>query len=101
MEAFEKQVQKEVYQSKIEFFTQITHEIKTPLTLIKGPLDELLKDKNFNSEKNQNLQIIDKNTDRLLTLTKELLDFRKIEKENYHLSFVKLNIIALLSDLHL
>lgn len=101
MEAFEKQVQKEVYQSKIEFFTQITHEIKTPLTLIKGPLDELLKDKKFNSEKNRNLQIIDKNTDRLLTLTKELLDFRKIEKENYHLNFVKLNIIALLGDCYI
>ena len=100
MEAFEKQIQKEVYQSKIEFFTNITHEIKTPLTLIKSPLDELLKKSTGDEKTKQHLRLINKNTDRLLSLTKELLDFRNVEKQSFHLSFVKVHINKILKELY-
>ncbi|EDM34333.1 two-component system sensor histidine kinase/response regulator hybrid [Pedobacter sp. BAL39] len=43
MEVFEHEKEKEIYQAKIEFFTNVAHEIRTPLTLIKGPMEKLIK----------------------------------------------------------
>jgi signal transduction histidine kinase/AraC-like DNA-binding protein len=63
---------------KLEFFTNISHEFRTPLTLIKGPIEELILHKeavNFKSE----LLMIRKNTLRLLRLVNQLMDFRKID----------------------
>lgn len=92
--------EKELYQAKIEFFTNVAHEIRTPLTLIKGPLEKLLKkEKQKPTEIRQDLAIMDKNTGRLLHLVNELLDFRKSESRSLELSFVELDIAALLKDM--
>lgn len=98
MQIFENEMEKEIYQSKIEFFTHITHEIRTPLTLIKGPIEEMFKHTNSPQLLLQNLNIVDKNTDRLLSLTNELLDFRSTEKNQFQLNFVKTNVCNLLKD---
>lgn len=88
--------EKEILNAKIDFFTNITHEVRTPLTLIKGPLDRILKSGLKNMKDNEeNLQIIKKNTDRLLSLTNQLLDFRKTEKEMFRLNFVQTDICEL------
>ncbi|QCX37414.1 response regulator [Aureibaculum algae] len=92
--------EKEIFQSKIEFFTNVSHEIRTPLTLIKSPLEKLLKNVEPGSDLSDNLNIMDKNTSRLLDLTNQLLDFRKAELENMALTFVKTNISLLLKDTH-
>ncbi|MCB7482082.1 hybrid sensor histidine kinase/response regulator transcription factor [Christiangramia sediminis] len=90
--------EKEIYQAKIEFFTNIAHEIRTPLTLIKSPLEKLLKNTYKSQEIPKNLGIMDKNTTRLLNLVNELLDFRKTEMKNVKLSFFKVNISELLQE---
>lgn len=60
------------------FFTEIAHEVRTPLTLINGPL-ETLQEMNIADPKIQkNLSVITQNTNRLLALTGQLLDFQKI-----------------------
>jgi signal transduction histidine kinase/AraC-like DNA-binding protein len=68
----------EVTRYKLEFFTNISHEFRTPLTLIQGPVEELLDRKDTGQFKND-LLLIKKNTLRLLRLVNQLMDFRKID----------------------
>jgi ligand-binding sensor domain-containing protein/signal transduction histidine kinase/DNA-binding response OmpR family regulator len=99
IDIFEIAKERQIYNAKIEFFTNIAHEIRTPLTLIKMPLDKLLKTHIHTSEVNKSLQMIDKNTTRLIDLTNQLLDFRKVEANNYSLSFTETNIVDLLHEI--
>jgi len=99
IEAIEAGMEREILNAKINFFTNITHEVRTPLTLIKGPLDRILKagSKNLDDHE-ENLRIIRKNTDRLLTLTNQLLDFRKTEKEMLRLNFIRTDLYELVES---
>jgi signal transduction histidine kinase/DNA-binding response OmpR family regulator len=98
---FENKKEKEIYDAKINFFTNIAHEIRTPLTLIKGPLEYIHKTELKREELNSNLSVMEKNTDRLLTLINQLLDFRKTELKGFSLSFVKININELLQETYI
>lgn len=93
--------EKEIYHAKIDFFTNVAHEIRTPLTLIKGPLEKLLSLEHQSPEVPQNLSIMKKNTSRLLKLVNELLDFRKSEIGGLKLTFVETNISSMVRNLHL
>lgn len=97
IQAYERRKEKEVYDTKIAFFTSITHEIRTPLTLIKGPLDNILSH-DIDPVIAKDLSIMSRNTDRLLVLVNQLLDFQKIEKENLSLELVKEDIASILED---
>ncbi len=99
MELLESEKEKEIYHAKIDFFTNIAHEIRTPLTLIKGPLESVLKKNDLNTEVvKDNLQVMEKNTTRLLTLVNQLLDFRKTETKGFSLNFMEYNISGLLRE---
>ena len=91
----ENQKQKEIYDAKINFFTNITHEIRTPLTLIKMPLDKLIEEKNYTPESEKDLLTIQANTDRLLSLTNQLLDLRRMEKNEIKPVFLKEDLCAI------
>lgn len=99
MEKFEREKERELYQSKIDFFTNVTHEIRTPLTLIKSPLENILKEKLVDEDTKEDLLIMDRNTDRLLHLTNQLLDFRKTESDGFKLAFTENNIVSLLKSI--
>ncbi|TRZ42062.1 hybrid sensor histidine kinase/response regulator [Robertkochia solimangrovi] len=90
--------EKEIYQAKIEFFTNVAHEIRTPLTLIKSPLEKLLKTETRTSPIKENLMIMERNTSRMLDLVNQLLDFRKTEIEGVKLTFVRCNITSILEN---
>lgn len=90
--------EREIYSAKIDFFTNVTHEIRTPLTLIKMPLDKLIAQRFEDKEINESLEMMNKNTNRLIDLTNQLLDFRKAEANNFSLSFTDNNINNLLSE---
>ena len=90
--------EKEVYQAKIQFFTNVAHEIRTPLTLIKGPLENLVHLPGTSPKASSSLRIMEKNVDRLLELANQLLDFRKTEAEGFSLTFIKVNISDLLEE---
>lgn len=94
---FEHEKEKEIYQAKIEFFTNIAHEIQTPLTLIVGPV-ELLITKAAEQGFKKSLLMIQKNAKRLTELTTQLLDFRKTESHQFGLSFVKTDITSLITE---
>ncbi|MEM7369674.1 MAG: substrate-binding domain-containing protein [Bacteroidota bacterium] len=68
-------------QVKVEFFTNISHEFRTPLTLILGFAENLLPSLKFNDQTQLNIKLIRQNAVRLLRLVNQLMDFRKIESE--------------------
>lgn len=92
---FEQDKEREFYTAKIDFFTNVAHEIRTPLTLIKAPLENILRRKTFEPEVKADLQIMDQNAERLLNLTNQLLDFRKAESSGFTLNIAENNIVAL------
>ncbi|WP_133574857.1 two-component regulator propeller domain-containing protein [Pedobacter metabolipauper] len=98
MDELRNQAAHEIYEAKIEFFTQITHEIRTPLTLIKGPLETVINKYDPEPEVMGYLLTMEKNADRLLNLTNQLLDFRKIESKDYQLSLTQTNVSELIRD---
>lgn len=98
IKAYEMAKEREVYDTKITFFTNITHEIRTPLTLIKGPLDNILSKDGLEPKIRRDLDIMKRNTDRLLVLVNQLLDFQKIEKENLQLELTEDDIPQLVMD---
>ena len=100
MEKFEQEKEREVYHAKIDFFTNVAHEIRTPLTLIKGPLENIILKKQVDAETREDLNVMKQNTERLLNLTNQLLDFRKTESQGFRLNFAKCNVTELLKETH-
>ncbi|MFV0468497.1 MAG: two-component regulator propeller domain-containing protein [Dysgonomonas sp.] len=97
---FEKGKEAELFNNKIDFFTNIAHEVRTPLTLIKSPLDYILKNDVSKEELNNNLDVMQKNTDRLLLLINQLMDFRKTESKAFSIAFVHSDISELITGIH-
>lgn len=95
----EMQMEQESYRSKFQFFTHVAHEIKTPLTLIKAPLDVIIEEGKCDAHTMENLLVMKQNTDRLLELIKQLLNFRKIDKEGYTLSYSTVDISQLINSI--
>ena len=93
--------EKEIFEAKFEFFTNVAHEIKTPLTLIKGPLEKVIKKAGDSPEMNNSLRIMEKNTNRLIDLTNQLLDFRQTEIKGFSLNFVKTDITEFLKETYI
>ncbi|MGI9551919.1 MAG: hybrid sensor histidine kinase/response regulator transcription factor, partial [Aurantibacter sp.] len=82
LEHLEKERHEEMQRIKLDFFTNISHEFRTPLTLIKGPLEYLQKqgDKLDEQTVHEQYGLMHKNTDYLLRLVNQLLDFRKLDQ---------------------
>ena len=89
---------KELLDAKLDFFTNVAHEIKTPLTLIKVPLSRITRKAEALPELERSLKIMNRNTNRLIELTNQLLDFRQTEIDKFHLSFVHTNVTQLVED---
>ena len=100
-EIFENEKSREIYDAKIAFFTNITHEIRTPLSLIKGPLEYIINEKVNNTEKDEYLKVIERNTNRLLDLSNQLLDFRKTEQKGFRLNFASTDISLLINEMYM
>lgn len=91
--------EKEIYKAKLDFFINVAHEINTPLTLIKAPLEKVIKKSNGTPEIHNYLKIMERNTDRLIELTSQLLDFRQTEIQGFRLNFTQVDIVMLLQDI--
>ena len=93
--------EKEIYEAKIDFFTNIAHEIRTPLTLIKGPVENLLEKVEDVPEIKEDVITMERNTNRLIALITQILDFRQTETKGFSIDFIKVNISQLLKDVYL
>lgn len=90
----------ELNELKSQFFTNITHEFRTPLSLIMGPAEELLGNKELPSVAKQQAGMIQRNAQRLLRLVNQLMEFRKLEKGKMELQLKKCNISEMLNELY-
>ena len=84
--------EKEVREARLNFFTMIAHEIRTPVSLIIGPLEKLMKQEHPSDD----MKVIDRNAHRLLELVNQLLDFRKVEQQSLVMHFAPQNIHELM-----
>lgn len=82
----------EVNEAKLQFFINIAHEIRTPLTLVVSPLQKLLS-QDYNAERMHLYEIMGRNTKRILDLVNQLMDIRKIEKGQMSLEFATVEMI--------
>ena len=80
---------------KLRFFTDISHELRTPLTLISAPIEHMLKHEDVSDGVKSQLQIVQRNTDRMTRLINQILDFRKVQNKKKRLQLKE----AALSDL--
>ena len=87
-------IEKKINEYKLQFFTNISHEIRTPLTLIIGPLEDLLTESDMSDKKKIQMEIMLRNARRMLHLTNQLLDFRKVQNNKMVLKIKKIDIIA-------
>ena len=93
IEKLEKNKIKVLNKMKLEFFTNISHEFKTPLTLILGPLQNLLKMEIVDSKLKESLLIMDRNANYLFRLINQLMDFRKAETNQLKVITSKGNLV--------
>ncbi|MFT3739660.1 MAG: two-component regulator propeller domain-containing protein [Breznakibacter sp.] len=97
---FESEKEKELYSSKVEFFTNIAHEIRTPVTLINGPLESMLEIDFKDPEVVRSLKVMSKNTNELLGLVNQLLDFRKVDSNKFLLTVQAYNVTDFLKEIY-
>ncbi len=83
---------------KIKFFTNVSHEFRTPLTLILAPVEKLVKQTKSSDHKKQ-LHLIQQNAKRLLNLVNQLLDFRKLEVQHVKLNLSEGDLIKFLQEI--
>jgi len=91
--------EEELHENRLTFFTNIAHEFQTPLTLIVGPVQKLSETTNL-SERNQKfIQMIQRNSSRLLFLTQQLLEFRKAEYDYLEVTARQFDLINLVEQI--
>jgi len=93
--------EKEIYEAKINFFTIVAHEIRTPLTLIKGPVENLHEKIDELPEIKEDVITMERNTNRLVALITQILDFRQTETKGFSIDFTKVDISEVLEEEYL
>nr|WP_315148608.1 two-component regulator propeller domain-containing protein [uncultured Flavobacterium sp.] len=101
LEHLETEINKENTSAKLQFFTNISHEFRTPLTLILGPLQQILSNYNGSNEMYKKLKVIESSANHLLGLINRLMDFRKFENKQFVLESAQGNIVKFLNEIFL
>ena len=101
LQQLEKEQQEKLHQVKLNFLTNLTHELKTPLTLILGPLEQILKLNEVSSRVKDQLMGMKHNTQRLLNLTNQILVFQKIEQEHLKVQAAATNLVQFIEEIYL
>lgn len=99
-EKLEKEKNEELIQAKLQFFANISHEFRTPLTLIIAQIEALLQTSSLSPFLRNRLTKIHRNTFQFKELISELLDFRKMERGKLHLNICQMDLIPYLKQIH-
>lgn len=100
MERMEKEKSNELNQAKLRFFTNISHEFRTPITLIVGPLEKMMNDPALSTTYKKTIDTMMKNANRLLRLVSQLMDMRKMEFGKMQLRVEKGDLLQFIEDIH-
>ena len=90
---------RELDKVKSNFFANISHEFRTPLSLISGPIEQQLQKTDISDQEKQNLEIAQRNSTRLVTLVDQLLDLSKLESGHFSLKVQEGNVSTFLKSL--
>ncbi|APY11854.1 hybrid sensor histidine kinase/response regulator [Seonamhaeicola sp. S2-3] len=101
LEQIEVEQTKSVNKAKLEFFTNISHEFRTPLTLILGPLNQMLDNYRGSSSMYKKLKVIESSANHLLQLINRLMDFRKLENNLMKLEAAEGNVVKFMQEIYL
>ena len=99
IEGIRRQAQDELIQYKIRFFTNISHELKTPLALILGPMEEMMEESG-EPEQQKKLEIMHSNASRLLKMVNQIMDFNKLEKGTIRLQPVEGELVGFINKIY-
>lgn len=86
-------------EAKFAFFTNLSHEFRTPLTLIQAPLENLLAGRQLSAIQKQQLELMRRNVVRLMRLVNQLLEFRRIESGKLQLKVSEIELSAFVTDI--
>ena len=95
----EKEQERKVNQMNMSFFANISHEFRTPLTMISGPVEQLANSNEMTPDNKRLLEIVQRNIRRMLRLVNQLLDFNKLENDTLKLKVKEVDVIAQLNNL--
>ena len=95
----EKENLEKINQTKMDFFTSVSHELKTPLSLIMAPLKYISKNQQLNQEARERLETAIKNTDKMVGLIDELVTFNKVETGNLQFYIQKGNPLDFIENI--
>lgn len=98
-ERYERKKIEELDKMKSEFFSNISHEFRTPLSLIINPLEKLVNEDNITEKDKGRIRLVLKSSNRLLKLTNELMDFSKIEKQLLKPDFQLCEIVSMTDEI--
>lgn len=101
IEAVEFQKQRELNEQKLRFFTNISHDFRTPLTLIIGTIEQFVKKFPLTNEMHQMLLSAQKSSNQLMSLINDLMDFRKLQNKQTSLSVSKRDIVLFVKEVYL
>lgn len=87
-------VEQQMTNMKLRFFTDISHELRTPLTLISGPVEYVLNNAQLPEDAREQLQVVERNTNRMLRLINQILDFRKIQNKKMKMQVQRIEVVA-------
>lgn len=92
------EVEQQVTDIKLRFFTNISHELRTPLTLIIGPIENILQTERISQNVRSQLEIVQSNSQRMLRMVNQLLEFRKIQNQKMKLKVQPTLLSELVED---
>ncbi|KAA6331651.1 hypothetical protein EZS27_019760, partial [termite gut metagenome] len=93
-------IKRRLSELKIKFFTYISHEIRIPLTLIKSPIQELKEEKSLSPKGRKYIGLMEKNTDQMLQLLNQILDFRKVQHDKIRLNVSQINLNRMMESFY-
>lgn len=89
----------EATQAKLRFFTNISHEFRTPITLIIGPLEDFISAAKYSASDQKVFNLMHRNAKRLLRLVNQLMDLRKIDNDKMKLLATKHNVVSFVREI--
>jgi len=96
---YEKEQERRVNEMNMSFFANISHEFRTPLTMISAPLEQLRNEGNLSSEQDSMLRIVQRSVRRMLRLVNQLLDFHKLENDTLRLGVDRGDLALALAEI--
>ena len=94
-------IEQQLTELKLQFFTNISHEFRTPLTIIRGAMDRIRAAESVPADLRQPLSSMQKSTDRMLRLVNQLLEFRKMQNGKLRLALEETDVVGFVKDIYL